>query len=347
MPIVAQTYEHVMGADTHARSNTLALVSAPTGELLDTRTFPNTAAGLSRAIAWTLRRDPQALLVTQGIGSYGAALAKEATGAGLAVAEASAMPARRGAKDDEADARRIALCVLGTDTAALRRPRASEGVRAAVRILLSSREHLATERTRAINALLAMLRTIDLGIETRRPLGRVQIAQIAAWRQREEPQERTVARREAVRMARRIQTCDRELKDNKAELEALVRDSPAARLLEQTGSGPISAAVALASWSHPGRIRSEAAFAALSGTNPIPASSGNTVRHRLNRRGDRRLNSALHTIALTRMRCDPRAREYVARRTAEGRTLREIRRCLKRYIARELYRLLEQGAAPA
>ncbi len=96
------------------------------------------------------------------------------------------------------------------------------------------------------------------------------------------------------------------------------------------------------SFSHPGRCRSEAAFAALGGTSPIPASSGRTIRHRLNRGGDRALNRAIHAIALTRMRSCPRTRAYVARRTAEGKTTREIRRCLKRYTARELYRQLNR-----
>ncbi|MFR9773768.1 transposase, partial [Nocardia sp. SC052] len=93
-------------------------------------------------------------------------------------------------------------------------------------------------------------------------------------------------------------------------------------------------------WSHHGRIRSEAAFACLAGVNPIPASSGNTVRHRLNRGGDRRLNRALHMATITRMIHDPTTREYVERRRAEGRTTKEIRRCLKRYLARQIYRHL-------
>jgi transposase len=94
------------------------------------------------------------------------------------------------------------------------------------------------------------------------------------------------------------------------------------------------------SFSHPGRCRSDAAFAALAGTSPLQASSGRTVRHRLNRGGDRALNSTIHTIAMVRMRSCPTTQAYVTRRTAEGKTPREIRRCLKRYIARELYRTL-------
>ena len=116
----------------------------------------------------------------------------------------------------------------------------------------------------------------------------------------------------------------------------------------QTASrvGPVSAAQAIVSFSHPGRCRSEAAFAALEGTSPIPASSGRTIRHRLNRGGDQALNRAIHAIAVTRIRSCARTRAYVARRTAQGKTAREIRRCLKRYITRELYRQLTRSIKP-
>ena len=149
-----------------------------------------------------------------------------------------------------------------------------------------------------------------------------------------------VARREAVRLAKRVIAADREIAANTKQLTDLLNASPARVLLDQPGIGPVTAAVALAAWSHPGRVRSEAAFASLAGVNPIPASSGNTVRHRINRGGDRRLNRALHMATVTRIRMDPRTRAYVEKRTAEGRTPREIRRCLKRYLARQIYRQL-------
>ena len=115
----------------------------------------------------------------------------------------------------------------------------------------------------------------------------------------------------------------------------------APQLLTLPGVGPVSAAQVLISWSHPGRFRSEAAFAMFSGAAPIPASSGLTTRHRLNRSGDRQLNRALHTIVLTRARIDPTTQAYIARRTTEGKTIREIKRALKRSVARQLFRLLE------
>jgi transposase len=113
------------------------------------------------------------------------------------------------------------------------------------------------------------------------------------------------------------------------------------RLLHQPGVGPVTAAVALTAWSHRGRLHSEAAFAKLAGTAPLEASSGRTNRHRLNRFGDRTLNAALHTIAITRRRYDPTTRDYITRRQAEGKTGPEITRSLKRYIARQLFRIME------
>ncbi len=130
-----------------------------------------------------------------------------------------------------------------------------------------------------------------------------------------------------------------------ARLLTIVEDI-APGLTSRYGVGPVSAAQAIVSFSHPGRCRSEAAFATLAGTSPVPASSGQTIRHRLNRGGDRALNRAIHAIALVRMRSCPRTRAYIARRTAEGKTAREIRRCLKRYIARELYRQLTRTMNP-
>jgi transposase len=154
--------------------------------------------------------------------------------------------------------------------------------------------------------------------------------------------EHAIRQAEIARLALALGQARGQLKDNRAQLLAIVNDI-APSLTSRYGIGPVSAAQAIVSFSHPGRCRSEAAFAALGGTSPIPASSGRTIRHRLNRGGDRALNRAIHAIALTRIRSCPRTRGYAARRTAEGKTPREIRRCLKRYIARELYRQLNRS----
>ena len=141
--------------------------------------------------------------------------------------------------------------------------------------------------------------------------------------------------------AQRIQRLAIEAAELRAELERLVA-AVAPWLLELPGVGPISAAQVLVSWSHIGRLRSDAAFAALAGANPIPASSGQITRHRLNRGGDRQLNRALYTIVLARLRDDPATRVYAARRRGDGKSVREIRRCLNRVVARQLFKLLER-----
>jgi transposase len=142
-------------------------------------------------------------------------------------------------------------------------------------------------------------------------------------------------------VARRIRQLASEERELEREIEKLtLRLAP--QLLAEPGIGPLSAAQVVLSWSHPGRIHSEAAFARLAGSAPIPASSGQTIRYRLDRSGDRQLNRALHQIIVTRRRMHPPTIEYIERRTREGKTRREATRCLKRYLARNLYRLLEQ-----
>jgi transposase len=143
----------------------------------------------------------------------------------------------------------------------------------------------------------------------------------------------------------RIRFLTGQLADIDPELARLIQEHPAGReLLAEPGVGPVVAAQLLISWSHPRRVRSEAAFASLAGVAPLEASSGQRTRHRLNRGGDRALNRALHTVAITRIRCHAETRAYEARRTLQGKTHREIRRCIKRYLARRLYRHLNTAA---
>lgn len=217
-----------------------------------------------------------------------------------------------------------------------------------LRVLVTAREHMATERTATVNALTALLRVVTLGVDARKSLAASRINEIARWRSRVEDVATTAARAEAARLAKRVAALNAELTANHAQMTELIRASKAAVLLDETGIGPVTVAVVYTAWSHAGLVRSEAAFAALAGVNPIPASSGNTIRHRLNRGGDRRLNRALHMAVVTRMTHDPDTRAYVERRRAEGRSTKEIRRCLKRYLARHLYRTLQRlHAQPA
>jgi transposase len=343
--IVAHSRPFVVGVDTHAKTHTYAVIDA-TGQLLGCEQFPTTAQGVARAIAWVGRRttgQAEALWVIESVATYGARLAHAAAGAGYEVAEAPRMSAKTHhgvGKSDALDAQAIATAALALDEARLRRPRADQGVRQALRVLVASRDQMTQEKTMNVNALNALLRVHDLGIDARKPLTAAQIGEASRWRGRDESLAQAVARDEAVRLARRVLTLEEALTANHARMAELITDSPAAPLLEQKGIGAYTAAVVITAWSHPGRIRDEAAFASLAGVNPIPASSGNTIRHRLNRGGDRRLNKALHIITVTRMTHDPNTKAYVERRLAEGRTRREIRRCLKRYIARYLYRTL-------
>jgi transposase len=249
--------------------------------------------------------------------------------------------ANRGAgKTDPLDARRIAAAVLPLGLELLRHPRKDDGTRAGLRVLVAAWDHMTGERTAAVNALTALLRVLDLGIDARKPLTGTQIGLVSKWRPRAEDIDVATARAEVVRLAKRVVALDDELDQNSKAMIGLLRQSPARALLDEPGIGPVTAAVAMAAWSHHGRLRSEAAFASLAGVNPIPVSSGNTVRHRLNRGGDRRLNQALHMAVVVRMRMDPETRAYVERRTAEGRTTKEIRRSLKRYLARQIHRAL-------
>ena len=347
MTIVAHAHPFVIGVDTHARTHTMTVLVAATGELVATEQFPTTNAGLDRAIDWVVRRtngELSSLWVIEGVASYGAHLASAVNQAGFEVVEAARMDTRahRGiGKSDPLDARRIAAAVLSLEPEQLRRPRSDDGIRAALRVLVTAREHMTTERTATVNALTALLRIAALSVDARKSLTVKQIGEISRWRSRAEDIATAAARGEAVRLAKRIVALNEELTANHAQMINLIQASKAATLLDETGIGPVTVAVVYTAWSHVGRVHSEAAFAALAGVNPIPASSGNTIRHRLNRGGDRRLNRALHMAVVTRMTHDPDTRAYVERRRAEGRTTKEIRRCLKRYLARHLYRTLQ------
>jgi len=348
MTIVADLFRFVVGVDTHAATHTYTILES-SGRVIDQQQFPTSPAGLARAIDWIGRRtegDLDATLVTaEGTGTYGAVLAGRLAASGYRVVEAPT-PRRDPAagKNDAMDSLAAARSTLMMRTDRLRDRRGggdqhTASVRSALQVLLTAREQANGERTRAVNALTALVRTHDLDIDTRRALTITQIKTISRWRRRAEPIDLATARAHAVRLALRITELDTQLTDNADQIRSLVHDQ-APILLDQPGIGPVTAAIILTAWSHPGRVRSEAALAKIAGTAPLPASSGNTQRHRLNRGGDRRLNRALHTIVLTRMRCDPATRAYTERRRAEGKTTREIRRILKRYTTRQLYRTL-------
>jgi transposase len=344
MAMLADSIDLVIGVDTHKDSHTAALVR-PTGALIDSLTCPTDRAGLARLLRFGGRQaTDRRVWVLEGTGCYGAGLASVLLAAGEWVVEIDRprRPARRhGARSDPLDAVRAAREALARDVLGSPRRR---GQREALRVLLITREAVAGERRRALNRLHALIVSAPDELRSRlRSLHGTRLVDRCAGLP--EVDRRTTelgATVAAIRlMARRIRQATTEAHELGTEITTLVR-SMAPDLLAEPGIGPLTAAWLLLSWSHPGRIRSEAAFAMLAGAAPIPASSGRTVRHRLNRSGDRQLNRALHTIVTSRLRCDPATKAYAARRRAEGRTDREIIRCLKRFVARSLFRQLER-----
>ncbi|MFE4950524.1 IS110 family transposase [Leifsonia sp. NPDC056665] len=344
MTTIAERFDFVVGVDTHAKTHTYSLVECRTGRSIATEVFPTSAAGMSRAIGWIRRRTAgcRVFAAVEGTSSYGARLTQRLYGDGFEVGEVkppTKAAASRNGKSDAIDASAAARSVLGTDLELVILPRAA-GDRAALRILLVARSMLDTQRTANKNALLPLLRILDLGLDARKSLTAEQLDTIAAWRpsKTREPSAE-IARMEARRLAIAVIEGTRQLEANK-ELLRDFAERLAPTLQEISGIGPVTAAIILCAYSHPGRVRSEAAFAVLAGVAPQPASSGNTIRHRLSRSGDRQLNRAFDVIARVRMSNDANTRAFVERRRGEGKTNREIRRVLKRYICREVFRQL-------
>lgn len=352
MTIVADAYTYVVGVDTHAATHHYAIIETRSGALIDHAQFPTHPKGLHRASDWIDRRTlantggdlGQVLLSIEGTGSYGGPLAQLLTEHGFRVTDAPTPKRERGSgKNDHIDALAAARGILHKHPQRLSQAKTQKAT-TALRTLLAARRSITGERTRAVNALNAHLRGIDLGLDARTKASTVTITTIASWRPRaKDDLAQATARQEAIRLASRIQQMDLDDKQNQQALAQIVKEI-APGLLELFGVGPVNAAVVLTAWAAPDRFHSEAAFARLGGVCPLEASSGNQQEHRLNRSGDRQLNRALHNIAISRRRGDERTKAYVERRTAEGLSPRRIQRCLKRYIARELYRHLENAS---
>jgi len=347
MGMLAEQVDHVIGVDTHRDSHT-AVVLDTTGSVLSELTVPSDAFGYKRVHAFGRSHAPRLRAwAIEGTGSFGAGLTTYLLEQGEWVVEIDrpARPARRnGAKSDELDAARAAREALSREHLAQPRRR---GDREAIRVLLTTRHGTVVSRTRAVCHLKALLVSApeQLRHHFRHMRTDEQLARCARLRtsssQSAEHRCTIMALRSTARRALALQA---EADDLETEIERLVMEA-APGLLAEPGVGAISAAQILCSWSHGGRLRSEAAFAALAGAAPVPASSGQTVRHRLNRGGDRQLNRALHTIVLSRLAHHDETKAYAARRKAEGRTPREIKRCLKRHLSRRLFKLLEASAS--
>ena len=343
--IVAERYQYVVGVDTHAQKHVATIVNNH-GVVLATREVRVTNPQINSFLTWIRKVTDNAeavLLAIEVTSSYGETLTKLALAGGFVVAEVKPPKTKsRGGdgKTDRIDAELAALGVLRLPVGKLIAPR-SGTQRKSLRILLASRRSIVMHRTAEKQMLIALLRGCNFGVDARKALTPKQYTEITKWEARVcDDQEQAIARFEAKRLATGIIESGVVLEQNEMQLAALVK-TLAPGLLDSPGLGPVTASQVLCSYSHKGRIRSAAAFAALAGTTPIPASSGNITRHRLNRFGDRALNGAIHTVTLSRMLHDDNTKAYVAKRTANGQSTREIRRSLKRYIARSLYKQLE------
>jgi transposase len=350
MTMLADLVEVVIGVDTHSQTHTAAVLDARTGGVLARATVPADPDGYATLVALAEQHAGLRAWAMEGTGGYGAGLARHLAETGELVIELDRpkRPARKaGAKSDPIDAERAARDALARGQ--LAQPKTGPE-RAALQMRLTARRAAIEAATVAQRQLQAVVITAPEVVRARFRGQSTRVMLNTATRLRPTTTggdiEVTTALTVLRDLARRSRALEAEAAEHETAIRALVH-SWRPDLLELIGVGPIVAATVLTSWSHAGRCRNDAAFAMLAGAAPIPASSGKTVRYRLNRSGDRQLNRALHTVAVSRLRYDQRTRDYADRRRAQGKTDREIKRCLKRYIARELYRRLEATPSAA
>jgi transposase len=330
----------VVGVDTHKQAHSAALLNE-LGVVQGGLDVKASAAGYQQLLDWARTKSAARVWVVEGTGSYGAGLAAYLSEQGEVVYEGD-HPKRswRGpaGKSDQLDAIWVAKELLCRRRPSLPR---SRGERELLRVLLTARNGAVEAEKQGLNQLYALV--VSAPEPLRRRLGNLRSVALLKACLRLRPagdQESLVTAMTLRSVARRVSALTSEADAYEGQIRQLVA-ARAPHLLALKGVGPLSAAQILVSWSHAGRVRDHNAFAKLAGVAPLPASSGRIQRHRLNRLGDRQLNRALHLIAITRARCDAQTQAYIARRTSEGKSIREIRRCLKRYLARRVFKLLE------
>lgn len=334
------------GVDTHGETHHAAVVDRIGRHLAD-REFPATGTGYRQLLAWLCSHGQVVAVGVEGTGAYGAELARVLREGGLTVVEVDRpdrKTRRMKGKSDPIDAYAAATAVVSGRANGI--PKTRDGIVEAVRSLRVPRRSAVKSRTQAINQARQLLITAPEALRAQlRGLAAAELAQACArLRPGGNLAEPLAAAKAALRrLGRRILALTEEIDELDAELKALTAQA-APELLALQGVGPDVAGQLLATaGDNPDRLRSEAAFAHLCGVAPVPASSGRRDRHRLNRGGDRAANHALHTIVLSRMRWDERTRAYVERRTGDGLAKKDVMRCLKRYVVREVYRALMQA----
>jgi transposase len=339
----------VLGVDTHLDLH-VAVALDQLGRHLGELTVPTTAKGYQNLLCWAESFGPVRCAGVEGTGSYGAGLARHLRSAGIAVFEVERPKRRRlrrNGKSDSRDAQAAARAALAGETAG--EPKSADGRVEMIRVLRAARHSAVKARSQAANQLQAVLVTAPETLRNRlRGLSIKELVAIAArFRPGSDLDDVQKATKFALRsVARRYHQLSEEIAQLDEQLDRLVAEA-APDLISLPAIGTEHAATLLiVAGDNPERLGSEASFASLCGVAPIEASSGKIVRHRLNRGGDRDLNPALHTVAITRMRCHPETRAYHLKRTAQGKSHRDIRRALKRALARRLYRRIQAATRP-
>ncbi len=334
--------EVILGVDTHLDTHTAALIDL-VGRTIATRTVPATGRGGLALLAWARQHGVVKRAGVEGTGSYGAGLARRLALEGIEVIEVT-RAARQGrrhlGKSDPVDAEAAARSVLAKQATAT--PKARSGIVESIRVLRVARATAVKARTQVVLQIRTLiisapdpLRDELLALKPKKAAERC-----LTLRPGRGHDALSTTKRVLRTLARRFHALDQEVAELETELHKLI-ELAAPRLLAQPGIGPECAAKLLTiAGDNPERLRSHAALAALCGASPVEASTGKTRRHRLNRGGDRQGNNALYTIAMNRMLHDSETKAYVERRTREGKTRREIRRCLMRNLARRLFPLL-------
>ena len=336
----------IVGVDTH-RDVDVAVALDQLGRRLGDVAVPTTPAGYVELVVWASVLGEIEAFGVEGTGCYGAGLSRFLEARGYRVVEVlrpNRQTRRRRGKSDTTDAEAAARAVLSGEAAG--DPKAGTDIVEMIRVLRVARSTAMKARTQAINALKALLVTAPMELrEQLRDMCSAELVVTAARLRPGTADTPLAATKQAMSsLAQRYQSLAGELDVLDVRLAQLTAMA-APRLLASYGVGPHSAgALLVAAGDNPARLHSEAAFSMMCGASPVEASSGKTVRHRLNRGGDRQANAALYRIVLVRMRHHPPTKAYVERRTQQGKSKSEIIRCLKRYVAREIYPLLKELA---
>ncbi|MEW1914952.1 IS110 family transposase [Kitasatospora sp. NPDC085895] len=333
----------VVGVDTHKDAH-VAVVLSLLGAVLDSSSFPATEAGYEALLAWAREFGQVTRAGVEGTGSYGAGLSRHLVAEGIETIEVNRpdrAARRRSGKTDTVDAEAAARAVLGGRACGT--PKTKNGPVEDLRVLKVVKDSAVRDRTRAINQLKAIL--VSAPAQLREAMAGMTNPTLFTACAELDPE--AGATHHALHLlALRIKQLSAETTALTRKITKIVqRHNPG--LLELTGVGPDSAATLLvAAGDNHDRLRNEASFAALCGVSPVEHSSGKSQRRRLNRGGNRQANAALYRIVLSRLRWDDRTLAYLQRRTAEGKTKREVVRCLKRYVAREIHRCLSASPLP-